>query len=398
MPGREPLCFRHRSIFGGKLTMRRMRAGSSLATAVAVVATVLGVAAPASASYSQEPISLPWSPAGPVYSSISRGGVLYVGGALDGTGGIAALDASTGSLLWQLATDDSVRALALSADGRVLFAGGSFATIGGQTRSRLAAIELADHSLVAGWAGSSDGQVRDLAVRGNTLYLGGRIGAVDGAAAQGLAAVDATTGRRRAGFTVRANDAVFGLARSGHRLIVSGKFTRVDGKHRASLAAINLRRKRLTAWAPPRLCPTCSQYWDVKTDGTNAYVATSGNAAGAYNLTSGSQVWPRIRADGDIQALALPGDGRLYFGGHFGQHVWSLADPENDVPATLVASVVLATGRIDAGWTPKLYQSYPGVWTLTPTSSALWVGGAFGGEQVNGSNNKRPFLAAYPVS
>lgn len=378
--------------------MRWMRSGPSLAATVAVLATVLGLAAPANASFSMEPMSLPWSPAGPVYASVSRSGVVYVGGMLDGTGGIAALDAATGTLLWLLPTDDSVRALALSADGRVLFAGGSFSTVNGHAAGHLTAIAVASHTPVTGWAGSADGQVRDLAVRGNTLYLGGRFTAVDGAAARGLGAVNASTGQRRTWFTFRADDDVFGLARTGRRLLVSGKFTRIDGLPRHSLAAINLHRKRLAGWSPPRLCPTCSQYWDVKSDGTNAYVATSGNAAGAFDLASGHAAWPRVRADGDVQALALPGDGLLYIGGHFGKHVWSSATPEEDVPASLVAAVVAATGQIDSSWTPKLYQSYPGVWTLSGSPSALWVGGAFAGEQVNGSNNHRPYLAAYPVS
>jgi hypothetical protein len=33
---------------------------------------------------------------------------------------------------------------------------------------------------------------------------------------------------------------------------------------------------------------------------------------------------------------------------------------------------------------------------LTSTSTELWVGGDFTGEQQNGVNNKKPYLAAYP--
>ena len=42
------------------------------------------------------------------------------------------------------------------------------------------------------------------------------------------------------------------------------------------------------------------------------------------------------------------------------------------------------------------YKAYPGVWTFTSTAGKLWVGGDFTGEQVNGNNNKKPYLAAYP--
>ena len=97
--------------------MRWSREFTFLATAAATVGAVLGFAAPAHAAYTEEPISLPWNPAGPVHSSAVGNGVVYLGGKLDGTGGIAAIDAATGNLLWMVPANGDVRALALSADG-----------------------------------------------------------------------------------------------------------------------------------------------------------------------------------------------------------------------------------------------------------------------------------------
>jgi hypothetical protein len=59
--------------------------------------------------------------------------------------------------------------------------------------------------------------------------------------------------------------------------------------------------------------------------------------------------------------------------------------------------VFISSGQIDTAWTPKIYKTYPGCWTFTSTDGKLWFGGDFGGEQVNGTNNKMPYLAAYPV-
>jgi hypothetical protein len=70
--------------------------------------------------------------------------------------------------------------------------------------------------------------------------------------------------------------------------------------------------------------------------------------------------------------------------------------PQNIVNAKLLVSVFIANGQIDPSWTPMLYKAYPGVWTFTSTDGKLWVGGDFTGEQVNGKNNKKPYLAAYP--
>jgi hypothetical protein len=238
--------------------------------------------------------------------------------------------------------------------------------------------------------------VRDLVVRGNTLYLAGKIKTVDGVASRGIGAVDATIGLRDTSFAFSADNDVLGLALTGTRLVISGSFTQVNGAPRASLASIDLTTDKLTGWAPARLCSNCTQYWDVQTDGTNAYVATSGNAGGAFNLTTGQQPWRIIRGDGDFQAVWLPGDGKVYYGGHFGQEIWTGALRQNVITASVVASVFTGTGQIDRSWTPKIYQTYPGCWTFTSTGQKLWVGGDFGGEQVNGTNNKMPFLAAYP--
>jgi hypothetical protein len=375
----------------------RTRRLALTAAVVTTVVSVLGVA-PAEASYAHDPIPLAWHPAGAVHSSLTAGGVVYLGGKLDGVGGIAAVDASTGSLLWLVPADGDVRALALSGDGATLYAGGGFSTVAGVTHRHVVALRVADHSLVSSWKGAAGGQVRDLVARGSDVYVAGKITTVGGVAERGIGALDAVTGKHDAGFGFSADDDVLGLALTGNRLILSGSFTQINGVPRASLASIDLSTDTLTGWAPARLCSGCHQYWDVQTDGVNAYVAGSGNAGGAFSLATGQQAWPIIRGTGDFQAAWLPGDGKVYFGGHFGLGVWSGAKKQNVVNAKGLVSVFTATGQIDASWTPMLYTAYPGVWSFTSTPGKLWVGGDFTGEQVNGKNNKQPYLAAYPAA
>jgi hypothetical protein len=378
--------------------MRITRALTLLGTVATAVAVVLGLAAPALASFAQEPVTLGWHPTGPVHSSVSNGGVVYVGGKLDGTGGIAAVDAATGNLLWLLPAGNDVRALALSADGSRLFAGGSFTTVDGQTRKHLAAINTSTHTLVTPWKGTASGMVRDLVVSGDTVYAGGTFSSLGGAASKGIGAFSATTGARVTTFNHSVDLGVMGLALTANKLILSGTFTQVDGQARASLAAIDLSTNTLTTWAPPRFCSSCATYWDVQTDGTWAYVAASGSGGNfaAINLTTGAPRWNYVHADGDVQAVWLPGDGKVYVGGHFAQKIYRTGSSSSAVAATLVAAIDPATGLPDPTFTPKIYKSYPGVWALTSTTNRLWVGGDFTGEQQNGSNNHRPYLAAYP--
>jgi hypothetical protein len=228
------------------------------------------------------------------------------------------------------------------------------------------------------------------------VYVAGKITTLGGVAQRGIGAVDATTGARDASFAFSADNDVLGLALTGTRLILSGSFSTINGQPRTNLAMIDLSTGTLTGWAPAKLCSNCNQEFDVQTDGVNAYVAGSGNAGGAFSLNSGLPAWPIIRGTGDFQAITLPGDGEVYFGGHFGLGVWSGPKPQNQVPAKGLVAVFTATGQIDPSWTPMLFTSYPGVWAMTATAGKLWVGGDFTGEEVNGQNNKKPYLAAYP--
>jgi hypothetical protein len=376
--------------------VRGSRAPGLFVAVLSVLAVLVTTVGPAKADYSTTSVSLAWHPAGPVHSSISGSGVVYVGGKLDGTGGIAALDPRSGDLLWSLPADGDVRALALSPDGSTLYAGGGFTTVDGLTRRHVVAVDTTGHSVVTSWKGSTDGTVRDLAVWGSDVYVAGKITHLGGVAQRGVGALDAGTGKRDARFDFSADGDVLGLALTGSRLILSGSFTQINGAARSELASIDLSADRLTGWTPAKLCDRCDQYWDVQTDGTNAYVATSGNAGAAFSLATGDQAWPKIRGTGDFQAVWLPGDGRVYFGGHFGAGVWSAGNQQQEVDAKMLVGVFTSSGRIDSRWTPRLVSSYPGVWTFTSTDQDLWVGGDFTGEQVNGTNNRLPYLVAYP--
>ena len=364
--------------------------------AATVTAVLIGLAGTAQAAYRVEPVSLAWHPAGPVHAMAARNGVVYLGGRLDGTGGVAAVSATNGRLLWMIRADNDVRALAVSPDGRRLYAGGSFTHVGGEAHRGVVAVGVARHRVISSWKGSAaGGTVRDLVARGADVYVAGRITSVGGVPHRGIGALKAATGKEDPGFDFSANSSVLGLARTGNRLVLSGKFTRINGAARAELASIDLSSNTLTQWKPPKLCSSCDQYWDVRTDGTNVYVATSGNAAGAFSLSTGKPIWPTIRGTGDFQAVCVPGDGKVYFGGHFGQ-VWTGPKGQGAVDARLLVAVSATSGKPDSGWTPRLVGAYPGVWSLTSYYGKLWVGGDFTGEKVNGKNNKRPYLTAYP--
>lgn len=336
-----------------------------------LLALVLSVAsAPvASAVFTSDPIGpVGWVPDGPVHAVTASGERVFVGGTF--TGGVVALDAETGALLWSGDADGDVRALAVSADGSHVIAGGTFTSIAGKTHRRLASLEVADGDVESTWRASAGGTVRDIVIRGDVAYFGGFFRRHNGLEQRGLGAVLVSTGRAVAAFDASTDANVYGVATDGSRLFVAGKFTQVSGLQRHSLASVTLATNAVDPWTPARACSRCNLYWDVVAGKDTVYVATRNDGAvTAFGATSGARRW-QVRANGDAQALALA-DGVLYAGGHFAE----IGTPRE--PRSILAALNPATGVLARTFKPRFVTSWPGIWALEATSSRLYVGGHF---------------------
>lgn len=376
------------------------RVATVLAGLVLGMVGAIGLATPAFAAYANES-HVAWSPPGPVHAIAVSGNQTYLGGAsdVDSSGYIAAVDSSTGAQLWVKTTDGDVRALAVSADGTRVLAGGAFLSIEGDssTHRRLAALSASNGTVQSssgpgGWKGSATGTVRDLLVDGDSLYVAGAFGSLNGVSKRGLGKLSVTSGVRDPAFDAFTDKPVYSLAKNGSTLVASGSFTQVNGQTRASLAAVNLANGALTSWSPARMCSNCATYWDIAVDGNTVYVGSSGPGGqlGAYDLATGLQRWKYVHTDGDVQAVTVSG-GLVYLGGHFNQYVGS------NVPANerhQLAAVNPATGAVDPGFAPRMYESYPGVWALAATPSTLYAGGHFRGVGEANSNGE-PYFAMF---
>lgn len=148
-----------------------------------------------------------WRPTanGTVRALVPDGDRILAGGSFTSVSGtsrarLAALDATTGSVgAWNPGANGDVHALALSPDRTTVYAGGDFTTAGGTGRARLAAIDAVSGS-ATGWNPGADGGVLALAVSpdGATVYAGGRFASVGGAARATLASLASSTGEARA--------------------------------------------------------------------------------------------------------------------------------------------------------------------------------------------------------
>ncbi|MBK9131782.1 MAG: chitobiase/beta-hexosaminidase C-terminal domain-containing protein [Gammaproteobacteria bacterium] len=166
------------------------------------------------------------------------GRTLYIGGDFTTVGGvarnhIASVNTTTGAVLpWDPGADGSVRALALSSDGATLYAGGDFTVIGAQPRPGLAALQTVN-AKAAGWNPAPvDGTVHALALAGATLYAGGDFGQIGGAARNNLAALDTGIDSDMAlAWNPDVDGPVHALSLSsdGARLYAGGAFAAVNG-------------------------------------------------------------------------------------------------------------------------------------------------------------------------
>jgi hypothetical protein len=359
---------------------------------LAAVATVVGLAPTAFAAYAVQPVGPAWVPSGAVDAMVTSGSLVYVGGEFPG--GVVALTADTGQLVWQGSTDGAVRALALTADGSHLLIGGAFNAVNGATHRKLASLDASTGVVDPTYKAAAGGTVRDIVVVGNTEYFAGAFTNHGGMTQQGLGAVDATTGKLVSSFTASANATVYALGTNGTRLFFGGEFTAVNGQTRNQLASVTLSSNTLDAWAPAKACSGSSNFWDLTLGGSRVY-AVGRNCASVYavDATTGRQVF-RATANGDSQAVTLAPDGLLYVGGHFGTVTFGGVTTARTIVA---AYNVSGTTPVLQSFSARFVTTYPGVWAMASSSTRLYVGGYFtaAGAKVN-NQNKYPYLAFFP--
>ena len=374
------------------MTMLSRVAALMTGLAMTVVATV-GLASSASAAFDPGRVVGPtgWTPDGPVHSVLVSGGRVYIGGTF--TGGVAALDATTGALVWQGTANGDVRALAMANGGSHLVIGGAFTAVSSVTHRKLALLSTTDGAAVPGWKAAAGGTVRDIVVSGSTAYFGGGFANHNGIAQANLGAVSTTAGVRATpvtAFNATTNDNVYALAMAGSRLVIGGRFTAVNGAPRSQLASYDVSTRTLDAWAPAPACSNCNLYWDLVINGTTVYTASrNAGAVTAVDLATGQTAAPttlwRTAANGDAQALTFV-DGVLYVGGHF--------TGIKTVPRTILAALDPANrGAVITTFTPRFVTTYPGIWALASTSSRLYVGGHF--TAAGPTPNRYPYFAMF---
>ena len=355
-----------------------------------------------------------WDPGvnGTVYAVAITGSTIYLGGAFTHvTGnqtrnGLAAFASNGVPLSWNPSPNlnqqtqlGQVFSLAITGAPAVIYVGGSFTTIGGQTRPGLAAISsssgLADPTFNAGFtAGATAVYHLAIPVDGNIyaggfFQLGNTIGAAD--AKDNLVQLAIATGAPTAWHPVVGGSA-YALAVNGTKVAVGGQFRTVGTQvvRRNNLGAIDLSTGTATSWSPyadntvRALAISGSSVYAGGlfrnvTDTAHPTAVFPRHALAAFDVSSGALTsWDAELDDGEVYALAVSGS-TIYAGGTFS----TVFDPNAGGFVTRNRLASFDTGGLVTGWNPNVDNE---VLALAVSGGSVFAGGAF--TTVNGGTTR----------
>jgi hypothetical protein len=330
-------------------------------------------------------LAAPWytSPNGNVRALAVSGGTLVVGGDFTVIGGqarnrIASFIGPAGPGLSPTAWDPNANGsvLALDVSGSTIYAGGSFTSIGGQARSRIAAID-ATSGLATPWDPNASWTVAALAVSGSTVYAGGDFAVIGGQARSHVAALDATTGQPDPwdpglfGPIISSGIGVTALARNGATVFVGGNYVGVGGQTRRELAAIDATTGVATSWNPD--AGVNQPVRAMVVSGGTVYVGGQFSTIGgqprggvaAIDAATGLPTDWNPGVGGTVWSLAVEG-GTVYVGGQF--------STIGGQPRVNLAAIDAVTG-LATGWNPTVTGL--AVWALAANGGTVYAGGTF---------------------
>jgi len=326
-------------------------------------------------------ISSTWDPAPSggsvktaIYAMAVSGTTLYVAGDFTSIGGqnragLAAIntldsDDDTGRADAGWNPDPQVGYVnTLFVSGSNLYVGGTFANIGGQIRSRVAALETVGTGDGTGRAnttwdpGVTGNSVDSLLLSGTSLYVGGDFTGIGGQSRNNLAAVNAVgagdgTGRADAVWNPDVHSTALptmAIDETNHRLFIGGEIAQVGGQSRDHIAVID--------------------------------AVGGGDGTGEVLLP-----WD-AHANLPVQAVVLSDDrSRLYAGGRFN----SLVTAAEFISRNRIAAIAKSDG-VPTTWNPNANDR---VRALVLSGNILYAGGSF--TEIGGQPRER--IAALDTS
>lgn len=218
--------------------------------------------------------------------------------------------------------NESVRAIAVQSDGKVII-GGTFTTVGGVARSRLARLHP-DGTLDATFTNGANDRILSLAVQGDDkILLGGAFTTVGGLTRTYLARLD-SNGTVDTGFAPSLNNWVRDIAiQSDNRILVGGSFTTMAAQPRNFLGRLEATGALDTTFNPGASAQVNTLV--VEPDGqivVGGFFTTLAlqprNYIGRINANGSADTTFNPNAGNTVWRLALQNDGKILVGGAYG--------------------------------------------------------------------------------
>ncbi len=272
--------------------------------------------------------------------TVQPNGKILVGGAFHGDHGIggkirsyiARLDPTTGGSAdpFDPSADNDVLAIALQADGKVL-AGGSFTSIGGQTRNHIARLDATTGSADS-FDPSATADVRSIAVQADgEIVVGGLFmgaNSIGGQTRNCIARLDAGTGLADS-FNPNADNFVYTVAvQADGKILAGGQFGILSPNGEASVTRNRIARLETDGRADQTLnLNMIGSYVGataVQPDGKiliggffSSIMGVARNNIARLNTDGTVDTAFNPNADGEVFAIAVQPDGKILAGGRF---------------------------------------------------------------------------------
>jgi Secretion system C-terminal sorting domain len=192
--------------------------------------------------------AIPAGAGGYILALASTGNRLYAAGNY----GLVAYNLITGSLIGSFhPTFDYSVVTSLCPSGNLVYAGGYFSTVNGQSHPLAAAFDTAT-DLPTSWSPNLSGiSANAIAISGSKVYIGGQFSTVNGQQCASIAAIDAATGSLLNGFTssFTLDYKVSTVAAAGNLLYIGGQFSPIGNIPGTSyIATLNAFTGAVSSW------------------------------------------------------------------------------------------------------------------------------------------------------